>query len=587
MKASDVKYFLYVSFFLLLYAVIWSNPAGIRTAGDPSAVRGGTLNLHSPEFPKSFNLFVNNAADAADVFYLVYDTLLNVNPGTLEFEPLIASAWNVSADKKVFTFTIDKRARWSDGKPVTAQDVLFTYDTIMNKSNLTSVQRLSFSRFEEPQIISDRIIRFKALTVHYNNLVTLAEMNILPKHLYEGKDFNKSFNMELPGSSGPYSLSEVKEGRYYVLARRKDYWADVLPCRRYMFNFDLIKYKIIRDNNVSFEAFKKGEFDVYSKEVSDVTPKRWVTETDSEKFKKNYIIKQKIYNHAPRGFRGLALNMRNPLFKDIRVREALFRLLDRKTITEKLLYGFYKPLTSYWPNISENREVPYDPPVARKLLRDAGYTRLDKDGYLLNGRGEKLEFTVLSRMDENREKYLTFFAESCRKAGVKVNLELTSWSTLIKKMDEYKFDAVDIAWTGTLFDDPEQLWHSRHKNETGGSDLPGYSSPQVDALIDSLPSVFSAKEREKKTRMIDKIIYNDVPYLLYWWQDYYALFYKNEFGMPKNAVSRFGSGTYMIETEIINYWWFDPARAEKLRETEKTGAALNPEPPEIYYDKIR
>ncbi len=555
--------------------------------GDSNAVKGGELNLYSSEFPKSFNLFVNNAVDAADVFNLVYDTLLDLNPNTLEFRPLIAASWSISPDKRVFTFKIDPRAKWSDGKPITAQDVKFTYDVIMNTNNLTSVMRIFLSRFEEPVLIDDLTIKITARTVHFknfNNLVTL--INILPKHLYEGKDFNKSFNMDLPGASGPYSLSEVKDGRYYILTRRKDYWAQVLPYRRYLFNFDKIKYKIIRDENVAFEAFKKGDFDVFSQ----ITPKRWVTETDSEKFKKNWIIKQKIYNHHPRGIRGIALNMRKPLFQDIRVRKALFMLLDRKTIIEKLMFNFYQPLSSYWPSLSAskpyNEPLTYDPVKAKLLLQQAGFNKLDKNGYLLNQKGERLEFSVLSIMDENVEKYLTVFVESCKAVGVKVNLDLTSWATLIKKMDEYNFDTVTIGWTADLFEDPEQLWHSRHKDEIGGSNLPGYKNEKVDALIDSLPPMFNATERNDVIKEIDRLIYNDVPYILFWWVDYYAVFYKNAFGMPKTFVPKYGSDNFNIENGIIYYWWYDPVKVKRLQEAYKNNTPLPPETENVYYDKL-
>src|SRR5690606_3446517 len=131
------------------------NAAGPKSqpVGDPKAVRGGQLVLHTAEFPKSFNYYVNNAADAATVFNLIYDSLMELHPTTLEFMPLIAKSWEISADKKVFTLHLDPRAKWADGKPITAYDIQFTYDTIMNPKNLTSVQRMAISRFKPPEVI--------------------------------------------------------------------------------------------------------------------------------------------------------------------------------------------------------------------------------------------------------------------------------------------------------------------------------------------------------------------------------------------------------------------------------------------------
>src|SRR5690606_34825445 len=140
--------------------------------------------------PKSFNYYVNGALDAHEVFAFVYDTLLEWNPTSLEYSPLLAKSWNISADKKEFTFTLDPRAKWADGRPVTTADVQFTYDTIMNPKNLTSVQRMAMGRFTPPQVVDKYTIKFKAKNVHFKNMEVLAGLNVLPKHRFAGKDFN-------------------------------------------------------------------------------------------------------------------------------------------------------------------------------------------------------------------------------------------------------------------------------------------------------------------------------------------------------------------------------------------------------------
>ncbi len=546
--------------------------------GDPKAKRGGELILHTSEFPKSFNYYVNNASDAAMVFGLVYDTLLEIHPTTLEFQPLIVKSWKISKDKKVFTLKIDPRAKWADGKPITAADIKFTYDVIMDPNNLTSVQRMMLDRFKPPVVIDKSTVEFTAKTIHYNNFVTLASFNPLPKHLFSGKDFNKAFNMELPPGSGPYTLSEVKEGRYFVLKRRKDYWADQLPSHRGMYNFNTIKIKVM-DQSTAFEAFKKGDFDIYD----EITAKRWVTETDSTPFQKNWIIKRKVFNYAPQGFQGLAFNMRKPLFQDIKVREAISHLLDRDYLLEKIMYSQYQPLISYWPSLyggaKANELINYDPAKAKQLLKKAGYDRLDNDGYLINRKVKRSEYT-LSYAGESFERHMTYFAETCKQAGVKVNLQLLSWATLLKKLEEYDFDTLAMAWSATLFEDPEQLWHSKHASEPGGSNLPGYKNKEVDKLIDSLPPIFDAAKRIRIIKQIDHIIYKDYPYVLFWGANYSRVFYKNIFGMPKTVFSKYSSG------DVISYWWYDSAKMKRYKEALKKNKALPKEPVEVYYDRI-
>ncbi|HEY8343616.1 MAG TPA: extracellular solute-binding protein [Bacillota bacterium] len=559
---------------IILYFVTSGDHASVQ----PRLVNTGELTLHTSEFPKSFNAYVNNSADASQVFNLVYSTLLEVDDYTLEYQPLIAESWSISPDRKEITVKINPNARWADGTPITAEDVKFTYDTIMNPENLTSVMRMYLGRLSPPEIIDEYTVKFTAKTAHYKNLEVVAGFNILPKHLFEGKNFNREFNMSLPGGSGPYELTEVKEGRYYVLTRKKDYWADQLPHMKGTYNFDRIKFRVMNPV-VAFEAFKKGEFDLYT----GITAKRWVEDTGSEHFTKNWLVKQKIHNYALRGFQGLALNMRRPLFQDLRVRRALAHLLNRELILEKILFGQYQPLTSYWPYLYEKGEpsnplIEYNPDLAKELLREAGYDRLNQEGYLINGEGKLLEFSIAYVSEEN-EKFLTVFVEDCKRAGVKVNLERFSWATLLKKMEKYDFDTVLMGWTGTLFPDPEQLWHSRHINEPGGSNLPAYQNPEVDRMIDSLPEIYDPQKRTEIIKAIDKLIYQDVPYLLLWEADYSRIFYKNIFGRPKTVFAKYSSG-------IIKYWWFDPEKVKRYEEAVKNRQALPGEPVEIYYDQL-
>jgi microcin C transport system substrate-binding protein len=571
---------LLVLFIIGLVVVFMVAGKGGKTTDSSGSSQDGQLTLNTPEFPKSFNYFVNNSTDAFMVFSLVYDTLMSIDDKTLEFKPMIAKKWTVSADKKIFTFTLDPKARWADGKPVTAADVKFTYDTVMNPKNLTSVQRMALARFETPEVIDRLTIKFTAKMVHFQNLIALAGMNVLPQHLFAGKDFNKAFNMSLPPGSGPYELSDVKEDRYYVLKRRADYWASNFPEHRGMYNFKQVKFKKI-DENMAFEAFKKGDFDIYT----GVSAKRWVTETNSEPFKKNWIVKQKVFNHAPQGFTGIAFNMRRAPFNDLRIRQAIFYLIDRKTLLKKLTYNEYQPLHSYWPSLaagqSYNPPVDYNPSKAKQLLAEAGYTKLDSEGYLLNREGRRLEFTI-SYQGESFEKHLTMMIDTWRKAGVKVNLRLMSWPTLLKQLSEYKFEAAVFAWNAALFEDPEQLWHSKHMNEVGGSNIPGYRNPKVDQLIETLPPLFDVAKRREIVRQIDGIIYQDVPYALLWGADYTRLLYKNIFATPKTVLSKYGND----ELNIIVYWRSDPVKLKRYNEAVKKRKALPGVPLNVYYDKL-
>jgi microcin C transport system substrate-binding protein len=566
---------------ILLLAIVNWQPAMAKKpvfTGDPRAVKGGQITVATSDFPKSFNYYVATSTDASLVFGLNYETLAALDPITLEYHPLLAESWTISKDKRTFTFRINNKARWVDDTPVTVDDVKFTYDTIMNPDNLTSVQRIFLSRFESPTILDSKTIQFRAKNVHYNNFVTLASLNILPKKSFYGKDFNKDFTIHLPAGSGPYFLSEVKEGRYYTLKRRPDYWGKDLLINVGAYNFDLIKFRVISNDDMAFEAFKKGDFDLFV----EGSAKRWVMHSESEKFNMNWLVKQKIFNYEPQGFSGMALNMRRPVFKDVRVRKAVSLLLNRKVLLEKLMFGEYTPLRSYWPSLNidpkMNSAVDFDPRQAQRLLVQAGYERVDREGYRINTDGRRLEFNILYVSDAF-ERHLTIYKEDLRKAGVKANLRLVSWATLLRLMDDYNYDAVIIAWSASLFPDPEQLWHSRHMNEPAGSNLPGYSNPKVDRMIESLPSIFDAKKREAIIRAIDAEITQDYPYVLFWGANFSRIYYRNVFSMPETVFSRLGNWS-----DALVYWWYDPEKALLLKEAQKNGKPLPAVPVNIYYD---
>lgn len=563
---------------IVMAIILHKNLSQIDPGAPLTDLKKDQLVLQISEFPKSFNYYVNNSSDASSVFDLVYASLMELDSNTLEYQPMVAESIEVSKDKKVFKVKINPNAKWADGKQITSADLKFTFDTIMNPENLTSVMRIYMSRLSDPKIIDDLTVEFTAKTVHFKNFEALAGFAVLPKHLFENKNFNKDFNMNLPVGSGPYTLDEVKEGRYYVLRRVENYWADELDYRQNTYNFKTLKYKVM-SNDVAFEAFKKGDFDIFD----SFTAKRWVEESDSEQFKRNWIIKHKVYNYAPRGIQGIAMNRKRPVFEKRQVREAMNKLLNREQILAKIMYNEYKPLNSYFPGLYENGEksnanINYDPQAAIKLLREVGYSHLDDEGYLIDAAGKRLEFSLLYANKES-ERFLTLFAQDCQEVGVKLNLEYVSWATLIKKLDDYNFDAVCIAWSGTLTPDPEQLWHSKHVGEPGGSNLAGFANQEVDSLIDGLAADFDVRHRAEIIKKIDRLIYRDYPYILFWSSDCTRIFYKNIFGMPDTVFSKYSS-------DIIRNWWFDEEKAAAYKEAVKTKEPLPGKPLEIYYDRV-
>ena len=541
---------------------------------------GGEISLYLAQYPKSLNYYLDISFQADQIFGSLYETLLGLNPATLEYEPAIAEKWSISEDKKTFTFYIDKSARWSDGKPITAQDVRWTYDMIMDPNNLTGAHKVEMERFLPPEVVDKYIIRFTAHDVHWKNMGTAGEFLILPKHAYEKQDFNK-INFEFPVVSGPYRIGRIQEGVYVTLERRDDWWAAKYKRNRGTGNFQTLKYKFFAENENAFEAFKKGEIDFFPIHTSRL----WVNEAKGEKFSKNWIIKQKIYNYHPVGFQGFAMNMRKPPFDDLRVRLAMAHLVDRRKMNSTIMYSQYFMHQSYYEDLY-NKDIPnpntlfeMDKSKARQLLREAGWVANPKTG-VLEKKGKPFSFEFLTR-SASSETFLAIFAEDLKDMGIELKINKKDWAAWARDMDEFNFQMTWAAWTTLIFKDPEGMWSSKEADRKGGSNITGFKSKRVDELIEKQKSIFDINQRNQIMREIDQIIYSQVPYVLLWNINYHRLLYWNKFGAPDWGVPKYGD-----EYSAIAYWWLDEDSLADLKDAIQTKSTLPPKPPSIYFDEM-
>ena len=553
-----------------------------REASNPLASefaeKGGMLATYAGPYPKSFNYYLDQNVTSAELFGQLYETLLAQNPVTLELEPLLADRCVLGDDRKTFTFHVNPLAKWSDGRPVTAEDVRWTFATILDPKNLTGPHKIGLERFEPPEILDDATVRFVAKEVHWENLLTLAGLQVLPKHAFAGKDFNLQ-NFEFPVVSGPYRLGEIKEGLQVSLERRPDWWAADLPRFRHVANFDVLRYRFFEDNDNAFEAFKKGEIDVFPVYVAHV----WANQTSGEKYDRNWIVKQGIENRNPVGFQGIALNQRRPPLDDPRVRRALAHLSPREKMNETLMYNAYFLHRSYFEDLYDeahpcgNELIAYDPGKARALLAEAGWAADPATG-LLAKEGRPLRLRYLSRGSTD-DKFTAIFQEDLKNVGIELVVDKKDWAAWSKDMDEYHFDLTWAAWSAGLFKNPESMWHSREGARPSGQNITGFGHPEVDVLIEAQRTEFDVQKRHAMVREIDAILAREVPYILLWNKNDTRLLWWNKFGMPDAPLGKYGD-----ERSAYQLWWVDPDAAADLAHARKTGRVLPPRPPRAVYD---
>ena len=542
---------------------------------NPKAVKGGTYTTWGGSFPKSLNMFLDYNSFSAEITGMLFEPLVSLHSTRNEPVGVLAETWSISDDKKTFTFEIHPAAKWSDGKPVTAEDIQFYYDVMMNPKNMTSIFRVSLKRFERPKMVNARTVEICAKEVHWKNFWDACDMVALPKHAWKDIDFNKQ-NFEFPVVSGPYRLKEVKKNRYVILERRRDWWGWIKRYNQHKYNLDYIKYKFMEDRHKALEAFKKGEFDAYAIYTSSI----WAKKTNFDQVKKGWVVRQRVYNQEPKGFQGFAINLRQPIFQDARVREALCHLLTRELMNEKLMFNEYFLLNSHYPDLFPNNVNPkvplrkYDPEKARALLHDAGW-RVGPDGFLMKD-GRYLEISFLTYSGDLRHHNI--YLEDLKKVGIKARIEQLSLSSVRKRLDKHEFDLFWINWGAARLRDPEAMWHSSTANQIATNNVSGVQDSVIDSLIESQKTEISLDKRNEILRKIDKRLNGIIPYVFLWQADHHRILYWNRFGTPKYVFDKFSR-----EDSIITYWWIDPVKDKALKEAMKKNTALPMEPEEIHY----
>ena len=541
----------FVCFLFLLASMPHAFAAKTEAMGNPSAPQGGTFKYNLGQAPTTLNPLSSTDYYATLVQNYIVETLLTRNADTYEWEENLATEWNISKDGLVFEFTLREGVKWHDGKPVTIEDVKFSFDAIVHPENKykTAHMKPYYENIKKAEIIAPNKIRFTADKVYFGNFNTVASLAVLPKHLYENpsEDQEKELNKTIIGT-GPYKLDNFRRGNSITLAANKDWWGKSLEKNKGVYNFSRILMRFISEGTVALQRLVRGDLDFQSMSSED-----YVQKAVGDRWEKD-VFKVKIQNQAPKNYNFIGWNMENPLFKDKNVRLALYHLVNREEMIEKFRFGMSQPATGplYKQSIYANPDVkpiPYDPSKARELFAKSGW-KPGPDGVLqkeVNGQMTKMSFTIIEPNQEF-EKYLTLFQQHARQQGVDVKIQFLEWNSFIQLLNERKFEAVRLGWSGGSVDwDPKQIWHSDSANEAG-SNFINYKNPKVDKLIDEARMIMDRDERVKKLREVYRLIAEDAPYVFLFNDDY--AFY----GHTKRMKRVRDTLNYSVG---MDYWWIE------------------------------
>jgi peptide/nickel transport system substrate-binding protein len=505
---------------------------------NPDAPKGGRVTIGFQGAFDSLNPFNLKAGSTAQgINTNIYQTLMvrsTDEPFTLY--GLLAESIETDDARSWAIFRLNPQARFSDGKPVTAADVRFSFDLLRTRGR--PQHRAAYNRVHSIETPDERTIRFDLTGANDRELaLNLALMPILPAHAVNVERFDDS-NLEIPVGSGPYILKEVRPGEILRLQRNPDYWAKDLPIHRGMFNFDEIRIEYFRDVASFYEAMRAGVID-YRDETN---PTRWLTGYDFPAIRDGRIIKESLPLGGAKGMQGFAFNTRRDIFKDVRVREALNHMFDFEWINKNLYGGLYRRTKSFfdetelastgvpandrerellakWPgavraDILEGRWAPpasdgsgRDRGNARKalaLLREAGWTI--QDG-VLQRKGEPFAFELMVQ-DRNQERLALNFAESLRRIGVIARVRTVDQVQYQRRRQKFDFDMMMGMWVASNSPGNEQRnrWSSQSAEMESSFNLAGASSPALDGLIAQIVAAADKEDFIAAVRAFDRVL---------------------------------------------------------------------------------
>jgi len=565
----------------------WNEKKDGTFFGDPKAIKGGTLNYIHSLFPRTMRVIGQNSSQVLNsrtISALCYEGLLSQHPTTLEFIPGLASHWKISGDKMTFEFRINPDARWWDGMPVTSDDVIATWDLRMDETILSPAEQITYGKFERPIAKSKYIVSVKAKSVNWRNFLYFSTMALHPNHILkdlDGTAFLEEYAFSVIPGTGPYILEDknIKNQESYTFERRKDYWDINSPFNRYKFNFDKIKVSVVKDNDaLQYEKFKKGEQDIYNVQRS----RRWVEETDFTATESGWIKKQRVFSEKPAGTSGYYFNMREWPFNDKRVRYAFCYLYDREKMNREMYYNEYGMMNSlYSGSVYENKNnnpFKYNPQEAMRLLKEAGYTSRNSDGWLVHETSNKvLSFEIV--IQKTSAYMVTPVQQMLKEYGIDMQIKFIDYNTMIKNVNARNFNVCLLAYSGLVYPNPEGSLRSTLADQNDNNNVWGFKSPRVDELLDEYDVCFDQQRRIEIIREIDGIFSDVHPIAFSIARNYSRMMWWDKFGYPEWMFSRY-VGEYW---DSLYYWWYDKEKDNTLKEAVEKDNSLPLKPIDMKY----
>ena len=558
---------------------------------NPDAPKGGEIALTALGSYDSFNQFIIRGTAAVGMG-LIYDTLLKESADEASSEyPYLAQWIDLPADRLGVSFEINPAARWHDGRPVTAADVVWTFNALRQHGR--PFYRSYYGDVTEVVAEGERRATFRFRSTENRELaLILGQMPVLPAHWWASRDFTRPI-LEPPLGSGAYRIERFDAGRSIVYRRVEDWWARDIPSMKGTQNFGAYRYEYFRDNTVALEAFKAGQIDFRTENVA----RDWATAYDFPARRRGLVKLDEIRHQLPTGMQAFAVNLRRPLFQDIRVRRALVEMFDYEWMNANLFFGAYARTQSYFSNselassgLPTGRElqilegfrgrVPNEVftqefrlPVtdgsgnnrdgirrALALLQQAGWQVRDRR--LVNAQGQRFEFEILLNTP-TFERVALPYVQWLERLGMVVRVRTVDPAQYQTRIDAFDYDMTVDSMGQSLSPGSEQrdYFTCAKAQENGSQNVAGICDPAIDELVDLVVNAPDREELVARTRALDRVLLWNHFIVPQWHIQSFRIAYWDKFGRPERNP-RYNLG--------LDSWWIDPAKERALADARRS-----------------
>lgn len=553
---------------------------------NPDAPKRGSIYLANPDRRTNFdklNPFSLKGVAAAGVSELMFESLATQSQDEMAtMYGLLADDMVLAPDRLSMTFHINPKAKFNNGQPVTASDVQYSFNTLINKG--APQFKSMFADVKRAVVVSPQVIRFEFATTNHELPLIVGSMPVFSADWAKGTPFDQ-IQFVAPVSTGPYLIEKYDVGRSITFVKNPNYWGSQVPTRRGMYNFQRIVYHFYQDDVARLEAFKAGEFDM----IVEMSAKNWVRNYVGKKFDQGVLIKKELPQSNGAGMQGFIMNLRRPIFKDPRVRQAMILALDYEWLNRQLFYNQYQRIESYFmntplaatgmPNQAEiaymdklkqqgftvpdalYQAVPVQPTTtpphslranllrARELLKEAGWTY--RDGALRNEKGDIFTFELLDDQSP-LARILSIYARNLEKLGIQVKQRIADYALIAQRIEVFDFDMTTIRFGDTVIPGNElfDMYSSQAAKTNGSSNVWGLQDPLVDQLIKQLVQAHEWDQLLITAHILDRALLNQYMTVPHWYSATHRVAFNSRLGMPSQLPLY-----YQMNSFVLSTWW--------------------------------